>query len=92
MTEKQAKLLAYPFTADEIEWRVLLTTKDKKQRAGRRIHPIPGPSKSGWTTCWAARTGKTISSPCRATPTAQRQHICEISIYYPDRREWITKK
>lgn len=23
MTEKQAKLLAYPFTADEIEWRVL---------------------------------------------------------------------
>jgi len=28
MTEKQAKLLAYPFTADEIEWRVLLTTKD----------------------------------------------------------------
>ena len=24
MTEKQAKLLAYPFTADEIEWRILL--------------------------------------------------------------------
>ena len=31
MTEKQAKLLAYPFTADEIEWRVLLTTKDKSK-------------------------------------------------------------
>ena len=31
MTEKQAKLLAYPFTADEIEWRVLLTTKDKRK-------------------------------------------------------------
>ena len=31
MTEKQAKLLAYPFTADEIEWRILLTAKDKSK-------------------------------------------------------------
>ena len=29
MTNEQAAALEYPFTADEIEWRILRTTKDK---------------------------------------------------------------
>lgn len=90
MTEKQAKLLAYPFTADEIEWRVLLTTKDKSKgqvaayidsRAiQKRLDDVLG--RENWKNHFITTPGSSNSTTA---------HICEISIYYPDRQEWITK-
>ncbi len=90
MTEKQAKLLAYPFTADEIEWRILLTAKDKSKgqvaayidsRAiQKRLDDVLG--RENWKNHF-------ITSPGNSNSTTA--HICEISIYYPDRQEWITK-
>lgn len=90
MTEKQAKLLAYPFTADEIEWRVLLTTKDKRKgqvaayidsRAiQKRLDDVLG--RENWKNHFITMPGNSNSTTA---------HICEISIYYPDRQEWITK-
>ena len=90
MTEKQAKLLAYPFTADEIEWRVLLTTKDKSKgqvaayidsRAiQKRLDDVLG--RENWKNHFITMPGNSNSTTA---------HICEISIYYPDRQEWITK-
>ena len=90
MTEKQAKLLAYPFTADEIEWRVLLTTKDKSKglvaayidsRAiQKRLDDVLG--RENWKNHFITMPGNSNSTTA---------HICEISIYYPERQEWITK-
>lgn len=90
MTEKQAKLLAYPFTADEIEWRILLTTKDKSKgqvaayidsRAiQKRLDDVLG--RENWKNHFITMPGSSNSTTA---------HICEISIYYPDRQEWITK-
>ena len=90
MTEKQAKLLAYPFTADEIEWRILLTAKDKSKgqvaayidsRAiQKRLDDVLG--RENWKNHFITMPGNSNSTTA---------HICEISIYYPDRQEWITK-
>ena len=84
MTEKQAKLLAYPFTADEIEWRVLLTTKDKSKglvaayidsRAiQKRLDDVLG--RENWKNHFITMPGNSNSTTA---------HICEISIYYPER-------
>ena len=90
MTEQQAKKLAYPFTANEIEWRVLRTTKDKNKgqvtafvdsRAiQRRLDDVLG--RQNWKNHFTTAPGNANNTTA---------HICEISIYYADRQEWITK-
>ncbi len=92
MTEKQAKLLAYPFTADEIEWRVLLTTKDKKAK-GQVAAYI---DSSGHPKAAGRRAGpRELEKPFHHHAGQLQQHDSaisdEISIYYPDRQNGSPK-
>lgn len=90
MTDKQAAALEYPFTAEEIEWRVLRTTKDKtkgqvtafidSRAIQKRLDSVLG--RENWQNHLSTVAGKDNSGTA---------HICEISIYYADRGEWITK-
>ena len=90
MTNEQAKALEYPFPANEIEWRVLCTTKDKakgqvaafvdSRAIQKRLDAVLG--RDNWQNHLCTVAGKDNSGTA---------HICEISIYYADRGEWITK-
>lgn len=90
MTNKQAAALEYPFTADEIEWRVLRTTKDKtkgqvaafidSRAIQNRLDTVLG--RENWQNHLCTVPGK---------DNAGTAHICELSIYYADRGEWIRK-
>lgn len=90
MTEDQAKKLEYPFTADEIEWRVLHTNKDKTKgqvaayvdsRAIQyRLDGVLG--RDNWKNDFVTVQG---------TNKDTTSHICTLSIYYPERKEWISK-
>lgn len=90
MTEQQAARLAYPFQANEIEWRVLRATKDKtkgqvaafvdSRAIQKRLDDVLG--RGNWQNHFVSTQGK---------DNASTAHICEISIYYADRGEWITK-
>mgnify|MGYP000012157790 FL=1 len=90
MTNEQAAALQYPFTANEIEWRVLHTTKDKSKgqvaayvdsRAIQdRLDAVLG--RENWQNRFCTVQGK---------DNASTTQVCELSIYYPDRGEWITK-
>ncbi len=90
MNKEQAKKLEYPFAADEIEWRVCRTTKDKtkgqvaayvdSRAIQERLDTVLG--RDNWQNHFCTVTGKDKNSIT---------HICEISIFYADRGEWITK-
>lgn len=90
MTDDQAKKLEYPFTADKIEWRICRTAKDKSKgqvaafvdsRAiQKRLDDVLG--RENWQNRFCTVPGKDNGSTT---------HICEISIFYADRGEWITK-
>lgn len=90
MTEQQAKQLEYPFTVNEIEWRVLHTSKDKtkgqvaayvdSRAIQKRLDTVLG--RENWQNNLRTVPGNT---------NATTSHVCEISIYYADRKEWITK-
>lgn len=90
MTNEQAAALQYPFTANEIEWRVLHATKDKTKgqvaayvdsRAIQdRLDTVLG--RENWQNHFRTVQGK---------DNASTTQVCELSIYYPDRGEWITK-
>lgn len=90
MTSEQAKLLEYPFQSNEIEWRVVSTSKDKSKglvaafvdsRAiQKRLDAVLG--RENWQNNFRTITGSN---------NALTSHICEISIFYPERGEWITK-
>ena len=90
MTEEQAKLLAEPFPFEEIEWRVLHVSKKKpcaqvaayvdSRAIQNRLDKVLG--RENWQNRFVTVSGN------GEQPTA---HICELSIYYPDRQEWITK-
>ena len=90
MNEEQAKKLEYPFTADEIEWRVCRTTKDKtkgqvaayvdSRAIQERLDDVLG--RENWQNRLCTVPGK---------DNGGTTHICEISIFYTDRGEWITK-
>lgn len=90
MTNEQAAALEYPFTADEIEWRVLRTTKDKtkgqvaafidSRAIQNRLDTVLG--RENWQNHLCTVPGK---------DNAGTAHICELSIYYADRGEWIRK-
>lgn len=90
MTNEQTKLLEYPFQPDEIEWRVVSTTKDKSKglvaafvnsRAiQKRLDTVLG--RENWQNNFRTISGNN---------NASTSHICEISIFYPERGEWITK-
>lgn len=90
MTNEQTAKLEYPFTADEIEWRVLRTTKDKtkgqvaafidSRAIQKRLDTVLG--RDNWQNHLHTIPGRDNSSTA---------HICELSIYYKERGEWISK-
>lgn len=91
MTDEQAKALEYPFTFQEIEWRVLRTSKKDPGRAQvaayvdsraiqNRLDAVVG--RENWQNVFESVVGSNNSTTA---------HICRISIYYPERGEWITK-
>ena len=90
MTEEQAKKLALPFTFDEIEWRVLHVSKKKpvaqvaayvdSRAIQRRLDEVVG--RENWQNEFV-----TVSGMKKEEIT----HICKLSIYYPERGEWIAK-
>ena len=91
MTDEQAKALEYPFTFQEIEWRVLRTSKKDPTRAQvaayvesraiqNRLDSVVG--RENWQNTFESIVGNNNGTTA---------HICRISIYYPERGEWITK-
>ncbi len=90
MTEEQAKQLAEPFTFDEIEWRVLRVSKNKpvaqvaayvdSRAIQNRLDKVLG--RENWQNRFVTVAGKDNEGT---------SHICELSIFYPERGEWITK-
>lgn len=90
MTEEQAKKLELPFSFEEIEWRVLRVSKKKpvaqvaayvdSRAIQKRLDEVVG--RENWQNEFATVTGK---------DNASTTHICKLSIYYPERGEWITK-
>ena len=90
MTEEQAEKLALPFTFDEIEWRILRISKKKpvaqvaayvnSRAIQKRLDYVVG--RENWQNEFETVTGPANSNTA---------HICKLSIYYPERGEWITK-
>ena len=91
MTDEQARMLEYPFTFQEIEWRVLRTSKKDPTRAQvaayvdsraiqNRLDAVVG--RENWQNTFESVVGSNNGTTA---------HICRISIYYPERGEWITK-
>lgn len=90
MTEQQAKLLEAPFEANEIDWRVIMTKRDKtkgqvaayvdSRAIQRRLDSVLG--RNNWQNKF---------NPVPGDSKATTSYVCEISIYYADRKEWITK-
>ena len=91
MTDLQSKDLEYPFTLDEIEWRVLRVSKKNSTKAQvaayvdsraiqYRLDKVVG--RDNWQNKFTTVTGANNDSTA---------HICALSIYYPERKEWITK-
>ena len=91
MTDLQSKDLEYPFTFDEIEWRVLRVSKKNSTKAQvaayvdsraiqYRLDKVVG--RDNWQNEFTTVTGANNDSTA---------HICALSIYYPERKEWITK-
>ena len=91
MTDEQAKALEYPFTFQEIEWRVLRVSKSDPTRAQvaayvdsraiqNRLDAVVG--RENWQNTFESVVGSNNGTTA---------HICRISIYYPERGEWISK-
>ncbi|MCI8472311.1 MAG: hypothetical protein HFE65_04325 [Clostridiales bacterium] len=90
MTEEQAQKLEFPFTFDEIEWRVLRVSKKKpvaqvaayvdSRAIQNRLDAVIG--RENWQNSFETVTGSNNDSTA---------HICKLSIYYKERGEWITK-
>lgn len=91
MTSQQSKDLEYPFTFDEIEWRILRVSKKNPTKAQvaayvdsraiqYRLDKVVG--RDNWQNEFVTVTGTNNDSTA---------HICNLSIYYPERKEWITK-
>ena len=90
MTDIQTMKLEYPFQPHEIEWRVLRTNKDRtkgqvaafvdSRAIQKRLDETLG--RENWQNHFSTAPGK---------DTHSTTYICEISIYYRDKKEWITK-
>ncbi|MCL2637529.1 MAG: Rad52/Rad22 family DNA repair protein [Oscillospiraceae bacterium] len=93
MTQMQIEMLKQPFTASEVQWRLTLTNQSEGRMSGlavpyldsraiqKRLDAVVGPDN--WQNLFqTVRTGNDDE------PTA---HICTISIYNPDRNEWVSK-
>ena len=91
MTELQSKDLEYPFTFDEIEWRVLRVSKKNPSKAQvaayvdsraiqYRLDKVVG--RDNWQNDFVTVIGENNSATA---------HICNLKIYYPERKEWISK-
>ena len=88
MTEQQGKQLEAPFSYEELGWRASAKTEDKTrgiavpyvdERAIRkRLDQVLG--RENWQNELKVTLGN-----------AEASYICEISVYYPDRQEWIKK-
>lgn len=90
MTETQKQQLLLPFPASDIEWRTAYTTKDKtkgfavpfvdSRAIQERLDKIFGPEN--WQNEFSVAPGAEGSSSA---------YVCTISVYSPERKEWIKK-
>lgn len=90
MTKEQTEALEYPFTVNEIEWRVIRTNREKtkgqvaafidSRAIQNRLDAVLG--CDNWQNRFFTVMGKDNSGTA---------HICELSIYYGERNEWISK-
>lgn len=90
MTETQKQQLLLPFSASDIEWRTAYNKKDKTQGFAvpfvnsraiqERLDKIFGPEN--WQNEF------TVAPSAEGSSSA---YVCTISIYSPERREWIKK-
>lgn len=90
MNKEQEAKLQEPFTAAEIDWRVIRTTKDKtkgqvaayvdSRAIQNRLDSVVG--KDNWQNDFITVSGADNNATA---------HICKLSIYYPERGEWIVK-
>ena len=88
MTEQQEKQLEAPFPYEELGWRITNTNREKtggmaapfvNERAIRkRLDQVLG--RENWQNELKVTLGN-----------AEASYICEISVYYPNRQEWIKK-
>lgn len=90
MTETQKQQLLLPFPASDIEWRTAYTTKDKtkgfavpfvnSRAIQERLDKIFGPEN--WQNEF---------SVAPSAEGASSAYVCTISVYSPERNEWIKK-
>ena len=91
MTKDQEIALSAPFSTDEIQWRICSTNRDKTSGCAvgyidsraiqNRFDNVLG--KENWQNHFTAVPASNSKD--------QIANICTISIYYPDRKEWIVK-
>ena len=90
MTNEQRQRLLLPFPCGDIQWRVSHTTKDKAKGFA-----IPYVDKRAiqnlLDTVLGCENWKDETITIMGQTAKEAAHICKISIYFPERNEWITK-
>ncbi len=90
MTNEQRQRLLLPFPCGDIQWRVSHTTKDKAKGFA-----IPYVDKRAiqnlLDTVLGYENWKDETVTIMGQTAKEAAHICKISIYFPERNEWITK-
>lgn len=90
MTAEQRLQLLLPFPCKDIQWRISHTTKDKtkgfaipyidKRAIQNLLDAVVG--YDNWKDETVTIMGQTVKDAA---------HICKISIYFPERNDWVTK-
>lgn len=90
MTAEQRLQLLLPFPCKDIQWRISHTTKDKskgfaipyvdKRAIQNLLDTVVG--YDNWKDEMVTAVGQTVK---------EAAHICKISIYFPERNDWVTK-
>lgn len=90
MTNEQKLRLLLPFPCTDIQWRVSHTTKDKSKGFA-----IPYVDKRAiqnlLDTVLGCENWKDETVTVMGQTAKEAAHICKISIYFPERNDWITK-
>jgi len=90
MTNEQLESLKKPFTADEVEWRIANTNRDKTQ--GMAVCYVQSrAAQERFDTVLGCKNWQNHFVTVSASGSEPGAHICEISIKTPDMPEWITK-
>lgn len=90
MTAEQRLQLLLPFPCKDIQWRISHTTKDKSKGFA-----IPYIDKRAIQNLLDSVVGydnwKDETVTIMGQNAKEAAHICKISIYFPERNDWITK-